>query len=248
MTFNVWTFLFEVVNFLVLAFILQRVLYHPLRQAIEKRKAENESARTAAEEARKAAEATREQLDAERAETDRKRQEILRQAAEQAETEAAKKIAIAEAAAKTTREQAAHDAQQLRADLVTELQGELGQQAISLAERILTQASDTSLQTQLIHHLIASIREIGDHERDQIRQQTLADGPVLECAAPIDSALQQELLVVINALLGRVCSLKIETNPALIGGAILRLGGHVWDATIAAQLEAARAAVGRVSR
>lgn len=31
MAFNIWTFLFEIVNFVVLACILHRLLYRPLR-------------------------------------------------------------------------------------------------------------------------------------------------------------------------------------------------------------------------
>src|SRR6185369_16713189 len=61
-TFNVWTFLFEVLNFLVLAFVLHRLLYRPLREAVDKRKAENDKARVEAEAARKEADAAREQL------------------------------------------------------------------------------------------------------------------------------------------------------------------------------------------
>ena len=35
MTFNGWTFLFQVLNFVVLAYALHRLLYRPLREAIE---------------------------------------------------------------------------------------------------------------------------------------------------------------------------------------------------------------------
>ena len=38
MKFDIWTFLFQVINFLVLLFILKRVLYKPIREIIEKRR------------------------------------------------------------------------------------------------------------------------------------------------------------------------------------------------------------------
>jgi F-type H+-transporting ATPase subunit b len=105
-TFNPWTFLFEVLNFLVLAYVLHRLLYRPLREAIEKRKVANEQALTAAAAARKAADAAEAQFAAKLADADRERTEILRKAAEQAEADRAKRLVDAESAAKSLREQA----------------------------------------------------------------------------------------------------------------------------------------------
>lgn len=38
MKFDIWTFLFQIINFLVLLFILKRVLYKPIKEIIEKRR------------------------------------------------------------------------------------------------------------------------------------------------------------------------------------------------------------------
>ncbi|MFH1702197.1 MAG: F0F1 ATP synthase subunit delta [Nitrospirota bacterium] len=38
MKFNIWTFLFQIVNFIVLFFILKRLLYKPVKEIMEKRK------------------------------------------------------------------------------------------------------------------------------------------------------------------------------------------------------------------
>ena len=39
MKFNVWTLLFQIINFVVLLYILRRILYKPVREIIEKRRA-----------------------------------------------------------------------------------------------------------------------------------------------------------------------------------------------------------------
>ncbi len=49
MVFNVWTFLFQVVNFLVLVAILRWLLYSPLREAIDRRREANAKAQADAE-------------------------------------------------------------------------------------------------------------------------------------------------------------------------------------------------------
>jgi F-type H+-transporting ATPase subunit b len=242
-TFNVWTFLFEVLNFLVLAFVLHRLLYHPLREAIDRRKAENEKARTEAEVARKDAEAAGAQLAAKLAETDRLRTEVLRKAAEQAEAEKAKRLAEAEAAAKARREQARHDAEQLRQETIASLEGEVGALAVGLARRLLTQACDASLDDQLVRHLVVTIRAVTGDDRERVRRDTGPAGVVVESAAPLADRLRCDLAAAIGELFGHPCEVKFEVKPALVGGALLRAGGHVWDATVAAQLDTATSAV-----
>lgn len=245
MTFNVWTFLFEVLNFLVLAFVLHRILYRPLRAAIDKRKAENERARTEAATARKEADAAKEQLAARLAEADKERQQLLRNAAEQAEHEKARRLEEAEAAAEVVREQARHDAEQLRRDTIASLEGEVGTLAIALAERLLVQACDRSLNGQLVRHLEETIRAVIGEERDRVRRDTGGGGAVVESAAALDDSVCKGLTAAVRDLLGYPGEVAFEVKPALVGGALLRAGGHVWDATVAAQMEAAKAAIRR---
>ncbi|HLH28212.1 MAG TPA: F0F1 ATP synthase subunit delta [Acidimicrobiales bacterium] len=244
MTFNVWTFLFEVLNFLVLAFVLHRILYRPLREAIDKRKAENERARTEAEAARKEADAAREQLAAKSAGADRERQQLLRKAAEEAEAEKNRRLQEAEAAARVVSERARHEAEQLRRETLAGLEGEVGALAVALAERLLTQACDRSLNGQLARHLGETVRAVTGEERDRVRRDAGTGGAVVESSAALDDATRKDLTAAAQDLLGRPGEVKFEVKPALVGGALLRAGGHVWDATVAAQMEAANAAVG----
>jgi F-type H+-transporting ATPase subunit b len=245
MTFNVWTFLFEILNFIVLAFVLQRLLYRPLRDAIEKRKADNEKARTDAEVARQEAEAAREQLAAKVAATDKDRLDVLRKASEQADAEQAKRLAEAEVAAKTIRSQAQHDAEQLRRDTLTGLEGEVGTMAVNLAQRLLTQACDADLNAQLARHLVAALQAIPGEERDRVRRDVAGGAVIIEAASSLDEKCQRDLAAAVHEFLGHSCEVRFEVKPGLVGGALARLGGHVWDATVAAQLEAAKAALVR---
>jgi F-type H+-transporting ATPase subunit b len=246
-TFNVWTFLFEILNFLVLAFILHRLLYRPLRAAIDERKAANEKAKTDAEAARKEAETTRAQLAAKLADVDRERTDVLRKAAEQAETEKVKRLAEADAAAKNVREQAQHDAALLRRDTISALEGEVGQLAIGLAERLLTQACNTVLNEQLIRRLAETLRGVTGADRDRVRRAAGTDEVLIGSAQALADEPRAELTAAVRELLGRECVPKFEIRSALIGGALVQIGGHVWDATLATQLEAAQAAVNETS-
>jgi F-type H+-transporting ATPase subunit b len=242
-TFNPWTFLFEILNFLVLAYVLHRLLYRPLREAIDRRQAENEKARTDAEAARKEADAARSELAAKLAASDKERQELLHKAAEEAEAEKTKRLAETAAAAKAVREQARHDAEQLRQDTLAGIEGEVGQMAVGLAGRLLSEVSGTSLNAELVRRLVEAIRGVNGDERDRVRRDAGTGGAVVESAAPLDEVLQKNLTAALHDMLGHPCEVKVEVKPALVGGALARVGGHVWDATVAAQLTAANTAV-----
>ena len=92
---NVWTFLFEVVNFLVLVYVLRRLLYRPIHEAIDRRREANEKAKADADKASKEAAALQTQLKEKIAALDQKRQDLLRTDREQAEAE--RKAMMAEA-------------------------------------------------------------------------------------------------------------------------------------------------------
>src|SRR5450759_3028539 len=96
MTFNLWTFLFEVLNFLVLAFVLHRLLYRPLHQAIDARRAGIEQAQADAEAARKQANDMHAELKNQVAALDEQRRQVLAEAHGQAEAERTRLLAAAD--------------------------------------------------------------------------------------------------------------------------------------------------------
>lgn len=87
MTFNPWTFFLEVVNFVALAYVLRRLLYRPLSEAIERRRADVRRRQAEAEKARDEAEAIKKDLEEKLADLERQRLETVSQARQQAEAE-----------------------------------------------------------------------------------------------------------------------------------------------------------------
>jgi len=90
MTFNVWTFLFEMINFVVLAYVLHRLLYGPLRKAVEERRQASAAIEAEAQNARHEADALRGQVQAQLADIEVQRQVTVREAREQAAAERTK--------------------------------------------------------------------------------------------------------------------------------------------------------------
>jgi F-type H+-transporting ATPase subunit b len=237
MIFNVWTFLFEVLNFLVLVYILHRLLYRPLHEAIDRRKEANAKAQADAEQARQEAGTLQGQLSAQLAALDQQREELIRKVREQAEAERKATIAEAERVAQQRREGAEQRLEQDRAEALQALRAELVQSAVALAERFLHEASSSTLDRQLAVRLVEELQHVSEDERQRLRGELEADDTALvETAAVLNGEILQSLDAALQSLAGRTVKLAVQTRPELLGGLRLRLGGHVWDASLAGGL------------
>lgn len=240
MTFNVWTFLFEIVNFVVLAYVLYRLLYHPLRKAIEERREATLRAQADAEAARKDVTALEKKLQGDMAELERQRQEALRQTRAQADAERARLLADAEQAVQHRQEEARQALARERTEALQSLRAELIDQAADLAERFLREAANCTLNDRLLAKLIGALQATPGKDHGDLERWQPADGAVLEVAAKPDDASLAGITRAVAEFLGRPVDLTVQTQPELIAGARLRLGGRVWDASLGGLLREVR--------
>jgi len=238
MVFNVWTFLFQVVNFLVLVAILRWLLYSPLREAIDRRREANAKAQADAEAARREAATLQQKLSAQLAELDRQRADVLLRAREQVDAETTAARAAAEGEIQRRRQEVAQQLDREREEALRSLRAELVHSAVELAERLLSEASDSTLQRQLACRLVEELRRIPDDERGRLRGEwDEGEAAVVETAAELNGELLHDLGGAIESLAGRPLSVSVQVRQELVGGVRLRIGGHVWDASMAGRLE-----------
>jgi F-type H+-transporting ATPase subunit b len=98
--FDIWTFLFQIINFVVLLFILKRLLYKPIREIMEKRRGLIEKTVEGAERAKKEALELKEKHQEELKNLSELRIQMLEKVKEEAETERKKVMSEAEKEAK----------------------------------------------------------------------------------------------------------------------------------------------------
>ncbi|MGH3921277.1 MAG: F0F1 ATP synthase subunit delta, partial [Pseudonocardiaceae bacterium] len=59
-------------------------------------------------------------------------------------------------------------------------------------------------------------------------------------AGPLSTQQEERLLEVLNRIYRRPISLKVDLNPALLGGLVIRVGDEVIDGSVVARLDKAR--------
>jgi F-type H+-transporting ATPase subunit b len=248
MTFNWWTFLFEAINFVVLAYVLHRLLYRPLREAIEQRRDANARAQEAAEKARQEAVALRQGLQSQLASAEQQRQELIHQAREQAESERQRVLAESERAVQRRQEEARQALEREREAALKSLQNAVIAQSLDLTRRLIGEASERTLEQQLALRLVQTLEQLSDTATQALKAtRRAADGPILESARDLDAATLERLTRTVSRIIGEPVSLSVKSRPDLLAGVRLLLAGHIWDGSLAGQLASADTGPGKAA-
>jgi ATP synthase F0 subunit b len=223
MSFDWWTLLLQIVNFLILVWLLWRFLYKPVQAVIAKRREMAGAALADAEAKQSAAEAESERLKEAQAKLDAERQSLIEAARQDAEAkrqailEEAQKQAkslLAEARAKATKDREAD---------VASLKQELAQTAVEIARRILSQTADGNLDFFFRSKILQSLDAL-DKKKSGALEGTIR---VATAAALTDSEMTawREALA---TRYGDAVRVEFAVDPELVAGAELQLPhGHL---------------------
>ncbi len=235
MGFSFTSFVFETVNFVVLVWLLTRLVYRPLKKSIEERKVAQEklllAARTKSEEAERALEDLRKK----QKELDELRERVMREAAEDAAAQRARLLAEAQEDAAAARAQGKKllESEHLAAEAaVRELAIE---ESTRIAARLLAELSPRALDDALIDRLAQAIRTDAAplEKRDGRRGRPAVD---LRFARPPQDGDVDRLRRAFTEALGIEPDISSSEDASLVAGVVATVGAHVLDASISGNL------------
>jgi F-type H+-transporting ATPase subunit b len=240
MAFSWSTFLFQVVNFLVLLYILRRFVYIPLFRMIDERRAAIAGAQEATEEARTEAEATRQQLAEERDAIAQERLRMIEEAQTAIAAERARAAEEAGAGAEQRRVELTRELEEMRRRAESDMMDDLLLMAVSVVERLLHQIADVSLHEQLCRHLVDTLHNPSTTRQSAGPLSASAGTGTLEVAQDVDDAMVDRITDALGAQAGHKVPVTVVANPQLIAGVRLQAGGYLWDSSLAGLLDHAR--------
>ena len=211
-----WTLGFQVVNVVVLVWLLQHFFWRPVAAMIELRRSTTEKALAEAKAAQDEAAAAVKAVAATRAGFASEHDAILAKAHAEAESaskathDAAAKEAAAQTAAARAATAAAHDAD---AAAWTDHAGKL---AVQIAGKLAGRLQGAAVSAAFLDWLVASIKAMPTAER----QAAIADDGGFEAvsAAPLATAEQDRTRSLLAAAFGAQPRMGFRTDPALLAG------------------------------
>jgi F-type H+-transporting ATPase subunit b len=151
---NVPFLLFHIVHFLILLFLLNRLVYQPVLAIFEQRRERIREGLAEAERVREEAAAERARLEAQLAEERRTSQERLREAVAKSEEAAARRLSEANAEAEQILTRARAEAEQARAQALSGLHGEIAELAMLATGRVLRDGLDEPRHRAIIDRFL----------------------------------------------------------------------------------------------
>jgi len=233
---NISTILLQMANFLILAFILYRFLFQPLKNVLQKREDEITKALDEAQVAKQEAEETRKRyeeksnnIDAEiaarkneaRIVIERTRQQMLRDVQTQI---------------KELRNQTEENIEKLRKESIQQHKEEISDLAAQFSRGILTDLMSKELKEQFRQEFLEKVSNLDlasylkgtkSEDRDSVKV-ILADKPTTKFSNALKEILQTKLSENIN--------ITYEIDPGLVAGAILRFENKLVDGSLLGQI------------
>lgn len=228
----------QIFNFAIIFVVLRAWVYKPILGLLERRRtaiAEGlEDARIAAE-ARQNAEQEAEKV---LADAQANASQIMREANERAETQGKEVIAAAEAEAAQKREESLVEGESERERILGELRGQVGTLAIAAAQKLINASLDEQRQRVLIDEFFSGVKsgQVVVLEGQQVSGASAEVTSALPLTAEEKESVKQDVL----AQVGDQATVTFRVDPAILGGLIVRVGDKVLDGSVSGQLESMR--------
>ena len=233
-----FTVVAQVVNFLILVWLLKRFLYKPILNAIDER--EKRIAKELADaDAKKAeAQAERDEFQNKNEEFDKQRAALLEKATDEAKTERKRLFAEARQAADLLsakrQETLRNDAHNLNQAISRRAQ----QEVFAIARKALADLAGASLEERMGEIFIQRLRDMDSQAKAGLAEalKTAPDPALVRSAFELPAAQQAAIQNALNEIFSAEIRVRFETAPDLISGIELSAGGHKIAWSIAGYL------------
>lgn len=238
MELNWSTIVLEIINFLVLVWILKHFLYRPVLRVIEQRRAGIEATLNEAKQREEAAEKLRTQFENRLAEWqqdkeaahDELRDEIQQQR-QRAMAELAKSLDAEREKAAVIEQRRAHELEEERERAALEL-------GARFASRLLESLSDRQLEARIVELFSDELAQLDGTQQQALRRAAKGDDTIeVQSAFTLDATQRAQLSQALGQTLGHEVRLSFTETPELIAGLHLSLGDWSLGANLRDELE-----------
>lgn len=233
MGFDWFTLFAQIVNFLILVFLLKYFLYHRIINAMDKRE-ENILARmNEAEEKRKEAEKEAEAHREQRHRLEEEREKLFDQAKQEAEEKRKELIETARGEAEGLRLKWNQSIDQEKDAFLKDLRHRAGEQIHQAVRRALTDLADRDLEQHMIDVFISRLQDLDKEEEEAIADalRESDDSVVITSTFEIPEEKRLEIRNLVRRELHDAADVRFETSHDSICGIVLQAGGHkiAWN-------------------
>lgn len=234
MEFDLTTFILEVINFLVLVWLLKRFFYRPVLAVIEMRQAETAKTIADAAAVRREAEGLKSECLGRLAGVDQERTVARAELAEEIAAERVRRLAAVEAEVNTDRQRR----QMLEARERSEREDALQREAVNIAARFASRFLDRlvgpELEAKLVELALSELDAQAPEKLDALRDPNVSIKVV--SAYPLDNGQRAAFSLALGRLAGGPISPEFSVDAMLKAGVCIMAGSWVLMANLRDEL------------
>lgn len=240
MGFNPTTLVFEIINFLVLVWLLSRLLYKPLRRAIVEREAALRAERERTQTLLAETEALKREWEQKNRELVGIADKVRSEALADAVAEQGRMLTRAREEAAAERSKAERLLQAERAAAEQWVRSAAIERSTDLAGQMLLALAPEAVDDALVDRLVAEIARRGSALVALEPGKPEVEVELVAAHVPRDAVIERLRTALADALASTV-RLTVHEDPGLRAGICLRVGDRLVDASLAGHLQAFRA-------
>jgi len=222
-----FTVIAQIINFLILVWLLKRFLYKPILNAIEER--ENKIASQLEDAESKKEEAGKEQDEFRQKNEDfeHKKKELMKKAVEESEEKRQKLLEEARNEANEFRSQLKKSSEEVQQNLSQEIEQKVQQEVFSITRKTLSDLASMDLEEQTVRVFIRRLNELKEDEKKQFLEafKSKSDPILVRSAFDLPSKQKTEIQNSIAEILGTETQFQYKTVPELVSGIELTANG-----------------------
>jgi F-type H+-transporting ATPase subunit b len=249
----------QVINFLILVWLLKRFFYRPILDALDAREKRIASDLAAAAAKEREAETERSRFQQKNEELDRCRNALLADARDEARAERKRLLAAAHADADELRRRRNEEQRREYQALRNTIEQRTCAEVFAIARKVLADLAGTTLETHMAEALIGRMRSLSFEEKGRLAaaiQTSPAEGPqytstgssphvpvpgtsdaaaviLVRSAFEFPPVQQEAIAAAVRQILGGEVALRFQLEPDLISGVELISGGYKMAWSIA---------------
>ncbi len=220
----------QIINFFIILFILQKLLYKPVLNAMEKRQERIQKYQVEADEKMKTAEALIHKYDGKIEAIQTEKRDILEEARKEAQDKKESLLITYKEEAESKRKLYLKEIEDEKDKFTRDLRKKLGNSAVKIAAHILDTISTKELEKEVYEAFILNLKELNQNIPDYnaFKEESLE----IQSYSELSKEEKETMEGVLNHQFKNIKSIDFKTDPRLILGYTLNLETYTVHANI----------------
>lgn len=218
----------QIINFLILVWLLKRYLYKPILNAVEEREKKIISQLKDAEAQKSEAKKEKDEFLQKNDEFNKQREDLMNKAISESNEERQKLLKEARDAAKTLQIELEKALNENLENLTLEISQNIQKEVFAMAKKTLTDIASVSLEEQSVSIFLKHLKNLKEKEEKQFIDafQSGSNSILIRSAFDLSKTLQTEIKKSVTEILGIDSNFEFKTSSELINGIELSSNGY----------------------